>query len=346
MTLISAAKTQLTTRRRVKFVCDAKRGQYSDAPCIQELDKGDYEGSFGTGMFFLGYEGNQKNPTSEHGFAIFIRSICKDAATLVSDCPIPFPQGVVQGVDVPGVTLVLDINVELQRVCVATAHIPSSDSQGGLRKVGQIMALLPAATDLLRKDQEMVFILTGDFNVNRSDKLAKFITTGSLDMVRMKPPPPATLKAFIAQTQPLRDVLSRPSLVSMEPSPNPIESGVDLENMVVSHPVHAAIVYSVNSIVNFIFSGSVAGSRQLKVVACLEFPPSLEQLKAGLPAGHLGSDHLALGAKFRIRLEWSGTPDYYLLWVEVVVPTGRKRYFPLEVTQKPAKKVKSIWDTV
>ncbi|KAF9947476.1 Glucose-repressible alcohol dehydrogenase transcriptional effector [Mortierella alpina] len=277
-------------------------------------------------------------------------------ATLVSDCPIPFPQGVVKGAEVPGVMLVLDVKVgqNLQRVCVATTHIPCNDSQGGLKRVGQVMALLSAAADLLRRNPYMAFILMGDFNLKRSDKLIKFITTGSLDLAQMKAPR-ATLKAFMAQTQPLRDVLAPPRSVSTEPSPNQIESDVDLETMVVSHPMHTASVYSMKSIVDYIFYGSITGGRELEVVARLELPERLEQLKAGLPAGHLGSDHLALGAKFRIadravRLEWTGTPGYIPLVgyrgnvVEVVVPTGRKRYFPFEVRQKPAEEVKSPWD--
>ncbi|KAF9937193.1 hypothetical protein BGZ70_006703, partial [Mortierella alpina] len=36
------------------------------------------------------------------------------------------------------------------------------------------------------------------------------------------------------------------------------------------------------------------------VVAQLELPKNLAQLKTGLPAGHLGSNHFALGAKLRI----------------------------------------------
>ena len=44
----------------------------------------------------------------------------------------------------------------VQRVCVATTHIPCKDSQGGLRRVGQLMALLSAAAELLKKNHNMV----------------------------------------------------------------------------------------------------------------------------------------------------------------------------------------------
>ena len=45
----------------------------------------------------------------------------------------------------------------VQRVCVATTHIPCKDSQGGLRRVGQVMAVLSAAADLLKRNWGMVF---------------------------------------------------------------------------------------------------------------------------------------------------------------------------------------------
>jgi len=51
----------------------------------------------------------------------------------------------------------LMVGEEVQRVCVATTHIPCSDSQQGLKKVGQVMALLAAARALLEKDQSMPF---------------------------------------------------------------------------------------------------------------------------------------------------------------------------------------------
>ncbi len=75
----------------------------------------------------------------------------------------------------------------------------------------------------------------------------------------------------------------------------------------------------------------------LEVVARLELPDRLALLKGGLPAGHLGSDHFALGAKFRIAdgvlgLGWPGTSDYIGLAddgqvVVEVDTTDMKRYF-------------------
>ena len=104
-----------------------------------------------------------------------------------------------------------------QRVCVATTHIPSSDSQGGLRRLGQVMALLAAARALIEDTWTMPFsksrlldispsiaydvlfmwktidslcsllcfslpvitvVLTGDFNVPLNDFLIEYIRSG------------------------------------------------------------------------------------------------------------------------------------------------------------------------
>ncbi|KAF9949189.1 hypothetical protein BGZ72_008995 [Mortierella alpina] len=332
----------------------------ADIVCLQELDQNDYEGAFSTSMLGLGYNGKvfrRRNIDYEHGMAIFFRT---SRATLVRDIPIPFPQGIVEGADAPGVMLLLDITVGegVQRVCMATTHVPCSNGQGGLKKVGQLMALLSAAADLLKKNHDVVFLLTGDFNVTCREVLAKFVMEGSLELVRMckNKQSPTILKGFKSQTQALRGVLEPSSSVSKadklkaaKPSevkvPSEaeklhalIKSGRDLMDTVVSHPVHTASVYGLNNIVDFIFHGAITGGRHLEVVARLELPERLARLKSGLPAAHLGSDHFALGAKFRIAdkvvgLGWSGTFDYIGLpddgenVVEVDV-RDLKRYFP------------------
>ncbi|CAO3566088.1 unnamed protein product [Mortierella alpina] len=365
----------------------------ADVVCFQELDQSDYDSAFGTSMVALGYGGSffhRRNLDYQHGFGIFYKS---HRVASANECPIPFPQGAVEGVDVPGVMLVLDIKApSLQRVCVATTHIPCYDNQGGLRRVGQVMALLSAAANLLKKNHQMVFVLTGDFNFNQRDPLIKYITTGSLDLALMETrqlkPEPSTLRKFKAQTQALRDVLSPSSSVTKADKPavrmpaevkqpseaeeyhDYIKSGMDLakKNTWVSHPIHTASVYDMNTLVDFIFHGSIVGGRKLEVVARLELPKSLLQLKAGLPAGHLGSDHFAIGAKFRIAdrmvgLGWSGTMDFISLPDDEeasdeealdekkedaddgeVVTTGMVRYFPLEVIQLPPEEIKSPWD--
>ena len=142
---------------------------------------------------------------------------------------------------------------------------------------------------------------------------------------------------FKAQTQALRGVLTpsgsvskayklkaveRPSevkrLSEAEKLSTMIKAGRDLMDMVVSNPMHTASVYGLDTNIDFIFHGSIIGGRQLEVVSRLELPERLTLLKGGLPAGHLGSDHFALGAKFRIA-DWvpgarrSGTSNYISL---------------------------------
>ncbi|KAF9943825.1 hypothetical protein BGZ70_005379, partial [Mortierella alpina] len=163
--------------------------------------------------------------------------------------------------------------------------------------------------------------LTGDFNVKCGDILVEYITSEPgadddppdeakpQDLKRLQASDPAsegcpcTLKLGVEGSKPAADM---PSEVK-EPSEaekyrNLIKSGLNLslKNTMVFYPIHIASVYSLSSIVGFIFHGSSTGGRQLEIVACLELNESLERLQAGLPACHLGSDHFALGAKFRI----------------------------------------------
>ncbi|KAF9274972.1 Protein angel 2 [Mortierella alpina] len=81
-----------------------------------------------------------------------------------------------------------------------------------------------------------------------------------------------------------------------------IKTHRDLEDDVVAHPLHLTSVYDVPNIPDFIFHGEIMGySRRLELVARLVLPDMLLQLKSGLPAAHLGSDHLAIGAQYRFR---------------------------------------------
>ncbi len=107
--------------------------------------------------------------------------------------------------------------------------------------------------------------------------------------------------------------------------------------MVVSPPIRICSAYSLVTNKHFIFHGAIIGSHQLEVMSRLELPEGLAQLKHGLPAGHLASDHFALGAKFHITGEvaqvgWSGTSDYISLpddeeAVVEVDASNQKRYF-------------------
>ncbi|KAG9319750.1 hypothetical protein KVV02_003200 [Mortierella alpina] len=316
------------TARRTRLL-DELAGYNSDVVCLQELDKGDYDGVFGARMVALGYGGKvfkKRNTRFEHGMAIFYKL---DRVKVIRDCPIPFPQGKVEGVENPGIMLLLEVGAEEQRVCVATTHIPCNDSQGGLRKVGQVMALLSAARALMEKNWSMPFILTGDFNAHLRDAIIKFIRSGSVDLKRIREnkvrAPDSALSEFKAQTQVMRGVFTPSTSVSKADKP---EAEMPSEVM---KPSKAEELH------NMIKSGKDLMDTVVVHVSRLELPDGLAQLKAGLPAVNLGSDHFALGAKFRIAdrvigLGWPGTPDYIGLeddgkaMVEVDA-RDRKRYF-------------------
>ncbi|KAG9321233.1 hypothetical protein KVV02_008153 [Mortierella alpina] len=232
-----------------------------DVVCVQELDKSDdYDGDFCTRMIALGYDGHifkTRNNAVEHGFAILYKN---NRATFVSDCPIPFPQGIVEGVDHPGIMLVFDAEV-------ATARLVSEYGPG--------MALLSAAKALIEKNRSMAFIFTGDFNAHLGDFLIEYILSGSADLAQMPlesrkrlfKASDSLLRGFKIQTQALRDVLSPPTSVSKaekseeqkaktkkqsqvkelsvaEKQRTMIKSHKDLMDMAVSHPMHTASVYS------------------------------------------------------------------------------------------------------
>ncbi|KAF9943897.1 hypothetical protein BGZ70_005303, partial [Mortierella alpina] len=201
----------------------------SDIVCLQELDESDYNGGLSAGMEALGYAGKvfrKRANHVEHGMAMFYKL---DRIKFIRDCPIPFPQGKVEGVDCPGIMLVLEVKVgeELQRVCVATTHIPCKDSQQGLRKVGQVMALLAAARALLEKNQSMPFILTGDFNAHLGEFLIRYILSGNADLLktpletrkRATRPSDSLIIEFKEQTQALRGVLTPRTSVSKADKP-------------------------------------------------------------------------------------------------------------------------------
>ncbi|CAO3573766.1 unnamed protein product [Mortierella alpina] len=69
-----------------------------------------------------------------------------------------------------------------------------------------------------------------------------------------------------------------------------IRTTLDLENDVVTHPLDLLSEYGVRKIPNFIFHSQLMGCRpRLDLVARLEFPDMLLQLKAALHAAHRGS---------------------------------------------------------
>ncbi|KAF9942953.1 hypothetical protein BGZ70_006056, partial [Mortierella alpina] len=121
--------------------------------------------------------------------------------------------------------------------------------------------------------------LTGDFNTHFGEFLVRYILSGAADLLKIPKenkkravrPSVSLIREFKEQTQALRGVLTPRSSVSRADLPEAempsevkelseaemahsmIKSGRDLESKVVSHPMHTASVYGLNSIVDFIF---------------------------------------------------------------------------------------------
>lgn len=112
-----------------------------------------------------------------------------------------------------------------------------------------------------------------------------------------------------------------------------IRTGRESMDLLVSHPVRMSSTYSLDNLVDFILYGRIVGgplwqlshaSRSLR--GC--------SLKGGLPAGHLGLDQSALGAKFCIKsreseVGSSSTAGYnpFLDKVEKIADFDKTRYF-------------------
>ncbi|KAF9946733.1 hypothetical protein BGZ72_011196 [Mortierella alpina] len=268
----------------------------ADIVCVQELDEPDHSGYFGTAMTRLGYASVFRKRRSDltHGMAIFWRD---ERMELVRDCPIPWP--VAAEIDHPGIMLVLEVEHGAKKlpICVATTHIVNSDREG-LRKMGQLVAIMAAAETLLRRDPMMPFVVAGDFNALPTAPVGKYVEEGAISVPQSLPEEDA--RALKTATWDVRELVDPSSFATKAEELRALTRALrnDLVVRDFTHSVHTASVYSLRNIVDYIFHGHVGDSPRLKVVARLELPESLALLKGGLPAAHLGSDHFALGAKF------------------------------------------------
>ncbi|KAF9956569.1 hypothetical protein BGZ72_002673 [Mortierella alpina] len=171
----------LMWRSRTALLLTEIRAMDADIVCVQELDKEDYDGHFGTVMRWLGYKGAYAKGALllPHGFAVYYRI---ERVELVKSYAVPCPEKeILEEIDHAGLLVVLDVADEgkVQRVCVGTTHVVCSHARG-FRKLGQIMALLSAAKVLMRRDPSMPLILTGDFNAYAGTLLTELTLIGSL----------------------------------------------------------------------------------------------------------------------------------------------------------------------
>ncbi|KAF9286286.1 hypothetical protein BGZ68_003067 [Mortierella alpina] len=169
-------------------------------------------------------------------------------------------------------------------------------------RLGQVMALVSAANVEMKKDPSMPFIMTGDFNALPRTQLTDYVLSA------MNPPKADELRALI-------------------------RTGRESMDLLVSHPVRMSSTYSLDNLVDFILYGRIVGGPLWQLSHASS---SLRgcNLKGGLPAGHVGLDHFAPGAKFCImsresEVGSSSTEGYnpFLDKVEKITDFDKTRYF-------------------
>ncbi|KAF9963090.1 hypothetical protein BGZ70_007634 [Mortierella alpina] len=252
--------------------------------------------------------------TDMQGFAVYYKT---DRITLVHAYDVPCPQkDIICGIENAGLLAVLDV-------------------ADGFRKLGQIMALLSAAKVMMKRDPAMPLR-----SVDLSSRAEGSFSREPLRRNRRVKDPEhlERIRTFKEETWELRDLAVPKAGPQPKPwwtcAPGPdfhprdlvtpggdlaapvtlafvskaeefrhiIRTTLDLESDIVTHPLDLSSVYGVRKIPDFIFHGQLMGcGPSLELVARLELPDMLLQLKAGLPAAHLGSDHLAIGAQYRFK---------------------------------------------
>ncbi|KAF9574052.1 hypothetical protein EC968_007444 [Mortierella alpina] len=267
----------------------------ADVYCFQELDKADYSGTgtFGAALGRFGYAGvyGKRSSFLAHGFGIFFK---KNRLRLIEECPIPGLEGrSAEEVETPGIMVILEFHD----------------------------------------------VVTGDFNAWANSLLIDYVLSGSADLELMsqehfsKEKPKAaraltdghilSAQAFKKQTRALRGFVPPKTTGSVGSEIRAmIRIFKEESNLVVSHPLHLSSAYNSSKktpTVDFMFHGGRMGGPRLEIVSRLTLPGRLKRLKGGLPAGHLGSDHFALGARYRFDdTRWEPclpeTPDFWPLF--------------------------------
>ncbi|KAF9952630.1 Glucose-repressible alcohol dehydrogenase transcriptional effector [Mortierella alpina] len=274
-------------------------GMDADVLCLQELDEPDYDGHLGTRIRELGYCSVYSKRSSDHvhGFAVFYKFT---RVKLVDKFFVPCPnKNVVNGVERAGILLVVDVED------VLTGDMNSTADSLVLEYV------LKGLVDLSSVAEE-------NFSWSRSP-----FSSGPVDENHL-----SRVKVFKSETLELRDLV--PPMASAYPkakrskswTADPVDFAApvvsayvpksetlrhmikthrDLEDHIVTHPLQLKSVYNLQ-IVDFILYGEMTGcAPRLELVSRLELSARLVQLKAGLPAAYLGSDHYAIGAQYRFR---------------------------------------------
>ncbi|KAG9326454.1 hypothetical protein KVV02_001633 [Mortierella alpina] len=273
----------------------------ADVVCLQELDKDDYDGYFGAMMGHLGYRGvhAKRHSNFAHGFAVFYRT---RRITVVK-------------IHYPVLTRLLKLG-QLMAIISAAKVMMRRDPSMSLILTGDMNAQVGSLIKefVVRGSVDLWSMTEAEFSRRphgrrrcavdqqhlEQTKEFKKETWELRDLVNPKPLEYPTRRAQ-TWTWDQRD-LAAPVVTTFAPKVDELRHMArtyrDLENGIVAHPLHMSSVYGVTKIPDFMFHGELMGCRpRLELVARLDIPSMLLQLKDGLPR----SDHLAIGAKYRFR---------------------------------------------
>ncbi|KAG0210923.1 hypothetical protein BGX28_008760 [Mortierella sp. GBA30] len=285
-----------------------------DILCMQELDQVDHAGVFGARMTELGFSSvfRKRHNTMAFGNAVFYR---QTKVSLLHDIEVCCEEGeVVRGVERAGIFAIfaIDDGLSRKRVCIATTHLVNDRP---FTMLGQLCALFSEAQKWANIGNKMPFIITGDFNARSGGILCNYVQKGEIDLsksletqfimpVRRRashvigPAHLETSAKFKWETRVVRNdhgKIKNAKRIMWKM----VKAFDDLRHLVVRHAFKMASVYDSGRAIDHIFHGQVSQRPGLELISVLELPTEVEDLRGALPAAHYGSDHLAIGAKFR-----------------------------------------------
>ncbi|CAO3572358.1 unnamed protein product [Mortierella alpina] len=291
--------------------------QNTDICCFQELDRQDFRTVFKPRMKAIGYDGffQKRHDVLQHGCALFYR---RTKVALVYRSHV-----VCDWINIPqfaGVLGVFDIDLgrEKRYVCIGTTHLVHSENKNFI-KLGQVLALATAAEALIKRNPSIPFILCGDFNAKPNSLIVNYAMHGYADLStaeehRFSMPFAKWMQrhvneqdvrkvaAFKRQTRHLRirKAFSRLLPAKSDALRDIIRKVLDTKDGVIQHSLRLSSVYDNLDTVDFIFYGQLRGSKvRIEPVERMKVYDALQLHRSGLPAAQFGSDHYALGAKFR-----------------------------------------------
>ncbi|KAF9963600.1 hypothetical protein BGZ70_007310 [Mortierella alpina] len=207
---------------------------------------------------------------------------------------------------------------EKRYVCIGTTHLVYSESKNFI-KLGQVLALAAAAEALIKRNPSIPFILCGDFNARPNSLIVNYAMHGYADLStaeesRFSMPFARWMQRLVTEKdvrrvaafkRKTRHLRIRKAFSQLLPAKSDalrdiIRKVLDTKDGVIQHSLRLSSVYSNMDTVDFIFYGQPKGSKaRLEPVERMKVYDALLFHGLGLPAAQFGSDHYALGAKFR-----------------------------------------------